>query len=505
VRKMMKAFAAIIAVAVIFASASAEADNTNNIVPEEFAQTAIAMEKSCSINVEECFAHIRRVESPVWKKPVSDYSGNYKTMCAPEVKVKVAKKQAKIDAEKKHKELCKKSEANGKLLKKQLDLSRKKEKYSKAVAEGKEKYLEKKVKSAEEMTVKTAGKGKEFADKAAEKANKREDKLYKKECHSKESAFKAVREGKQKVKIVYVKRIPKPHKKVVKKHKKHVKKVVKKHKKHVKKHKKHKKVVKKVKKVHHKVHHVSSLKEVLVKTKEGSEKASAKSAELIKKSNLSGKEAVAKEAISKSHHRKKKTHNGEKVHKESEHKKKLGAETKAKSEIEQKLAVEKVKKKLTLKEIAHKKEAPVPKKKKCNPVSSLEKYVKKCKLHEEKFAKSKRTNEINLKEVKKKASFKLEELKCSMSRKVCKKIYSVSNIREAKVAKMVDDHNTQLQAALKKTEKFEATEASKMKYDICESAAKDMKYFSNKFLYGPIAKAATVAKAVGKHKTEAQA
>merc|ERR1719478_2014406 len=480
----MKAFAAIIAVAVIFASASAEADNTNNIVPEEFAQTAIAMEKSCSINVEECFAHIRRVESPVWKKPVSDYSGNYKTMCAPEVKVKVAKKQAKIDAEKKHKELCKKSEANGKLLKKQLDLSRKKEKYSKAVAEGKEKYLEKKVKSAEEMTVKTAGKGKEFADKAAEKANKREDKLYKKECHSKESAFKAVREGKQKVKIVYVKSIPKPHKKVVKKHKK---------------------VVKKVKKVHHKVHHVSSLKEVLVKTKEGSEKASAKSAELIKKSNLSGKEAVAKEAISKSHHRKKKTHNGEKVHKESEHKKKLGAETKAKSEIEQKLAVEKVKKKLTLKEIATKKEAPVPKKKKCNPVSSLEKYVKKCKLHEEKFAKSKRTNEINLKEVKKRASFKLEELKCSMSRKVCKNIYSVSNIREAKVAKMVDDHNSQLQAALKKTEKFEATEASKMKYDICESAAKDMKYFSSKFLYGPIAKAATVAKAVGKHKTEAQA
>merc|ERR1711959_614463 len=333
-----------------------------------------------------------------------------------------------------------------------------------------------------------------------------EDKLYKKECHSKESAFKAVRDGKQKVKIVYVKRIPKPHKKVVKKHKKHVKKVVKKHKKHAKKVvKKHKKVVKKVKKVHHKVHHVSSLKEVLVKTKEGSEKASAKSAELIKKSNLSGKEAVAKEAISKSHHKKKKTHNGEKVHKESEHKKKLGAETKAKSEIEQKLAVEKVKKKLTLKEIAHKKEAPPPKKKKCNPVSSLEKYVKKCKLHEEKFAKSKRTNEINLKEVKKKAKYKLEELKCSMSRRVCKKIYEVSNIRGVKIAHMVDNHNKELEAALVKTEKFEAAEAMKMKYNICESAAKDMKYFSNKFLYGPIAKAVTVAKAVGKHKAEAQA
>merc|ERR1711959_594624 len=461
VRKMMKAFAAIIAVAVIFASVSAEADNTNNIVPEEFAQTAIAMEKSCSINVEECFAHIRRTDNPVWKKPVSDYSGNYKTMCAPEVKVKVAKKDAKIAAEKKHKELCKKSEANGKVLKKQLDLSRKKEKYSKAVAE-----------------------------------------------------------GKQKVKIVYVSKLPKPksHKKKhhKKKPKKSIKKIIKKFKKHIKK-KEIKKAIKKVKKAmkqlkaqkpHKKVvkhHKVSSLREVLIKTKEGSDKASAKSAELVRKSNLSGKEAVAKEQIQKSHHNKKK-HTGEKKDKkEAARKKKLGAETKAKSEIEQKLAVEKVKKKLTLKEIAHKKEAPPPKKKKCNPVSSLEKYVKKCKLHEEKFAKSKRTNEINLKEVKKKASFKLEELKCSMSRKVCKKIYSVSNIREAKVAKMVDDHNTQLQAALKKTEKFEATEASKMKYDICESAAKDMKYFSNKFLYGPIAKAATVAKAVGKHKTEAQA
>merc|ERR1712139_753680 len=205
----MRAFVAVIAVAVIISNVSAEADNIDNsIVPEEFTQTAVAMEKSCTINVEECFAHVKHTAKPVWKKPVSDYSGNYKTMCAPEVKVKVAKKQAKIDAEKKHKELCKKSEANGKLLKKQLDLSRKKEKYSKAVAEGKQKYLEKKVKSAEEMTVKTAGKGKEFADKAAEKSNKREDVLYKKECKSKEVAFKSVREGKEKVKIVYVKKIP---------------------------------------------------------------------------------------------------------------------------------------------------------------------------------------------------------------------------------------------------------------------------------------------------------
>lgn len=110
-----------------------------------------------------------------------------------------------------------------------------------------------------------------------------------------------------------------------------------------------------------------------------------------------------------------------------------------------------------------------------------------------------------MKEVKKKAKYKLEELKCSMSRRVCKKIYEVSNIRGVKIAHMVDNHNKELQAALIKTEKFEAAEAMKMKYNICESAAKDMKYFSNKFLYGPIAQAATVAKAVGKHKAEAQA
>jgi len=95
----MRALVAVIAVAVILANVSAEADNIDNsIVPEEFTQTAVAMEKSCTINVEECFAHIRHTEKPVWKKPVSDYSGNYKTMCAPEVKVKVAKKDAKIAA-----------------------------------------------------------------------------------------------------------------------------------------------------------------------------------------------------------------------------------------------------------------------------------------------------------------------------------------------------------------------------------------------------------------------
>merc|ERR1712072_23075 len=177
-----------------------------DVVPEEF--TMVSVSNDCKLVVGNCFNRVHHVDTPSWKKPVSLFSEGYRKMCSPEVKVKVAKKAAKVEAEKKHKELCKKSEANGKLQKKQLHLLLKKEKYSKAISEGKQKYLAKKVKSAEEMTVKTAGKGKEFADKAAEKSNKREDVLYKKECKSKEVAFKSVREGKEKVKIVYVKKIP---------------------------------------------------------------------------------------------------------------------------------------------------------------------------------------------------------------------------------------------------------------------------------------------------------
>merc|ERR1711977_32552 len=158
----------------------------NAIVPEQqFAQGTAG----CSMHVKTCFAHVKKEAAPVWKKPVSDFSGSYKTMCSAEITVKLSEKSEK------------------------------------------------------------------------------------------EMAFKAVREGKQKMKIVYVNKLPKKAKKAKKKATKHHKKVVKKH---------HKKVVKKVHKVHPKVvvkkktHkkkklHVSSLKEVLIKTGEQSHKAQLKS------------------------------------------------------------------------------------------------------------------------------------------------------------------------------------------------------------------------------------
>merc|ERR1712086_651396 len=67
------------------------------------------------------------------------------------------------------------------------------------------------------------------------------------------------------------------------------------------------------------------------------------------------------------------------VHKSDEGacKEKESKESLRKSEIEQKLAVEKVKKEAATKEIAAKKAVPVVVKK-CNPVTALEKYVKKC-------------------------------------------------------------------------------------------------------------------------------
>merc|ERR1712139_256459 len=284
---------------------------------------------------------------------------------------------------------------------------------------GKEKYFTKKLAHAKEVTVKTAGKGKEFAHKLSEKSNKREDVLYKKECKSKEMAFKAVREGKQKMKIVYVNKLPKKAKKAKKKATKHHKKVVKKHhKKVVKKH--HKKVVKKVV---HKVH-----PKVVVKKK--THKAQLKSQELMQKSNSEGKMAVVKEEIEK-HHEKKSKHStsGAVSKKEKKCKERDAKEDKAKSEIKTKLAVEKVKRENAGKESKSKIVKPKPAKP-CNPVTALEIYVKKCKKKEEKFA-------------------------------------------------------------MAKTEKFQAEEAARMKFSICESAAKDMKYFVNKLLYTMPHKAAT--------------
>merc|ERR1711898_31934 len=126
------------------------------------------------------------------------------------------------------------------------------------------------------VVVKTAGKGKEFAEKLSEKSNKREDSLYKKECASKETAFKAVRNAKQEMKVVYVAKVPTPapapKKEPVKKAPKVVKKVHK-----VKVVPKPKPVPKKVvkpvvKPVVKKPKKMTSLKEVLIKTGEKSEK-----------------------------------------------------------------------------------------------------------------------------------------------------------------------------------------------------------------------------------------
>merc|ERR1712139_629258 len=118
--------------------------------------------------------------------------------------------ESKVKKEVGQKELCAKSEKNTKFAETKMKLMVKKEKYTKAVGEGKEKFLEKKVKSAAENAAKVVGQTMEYTKKATEKQNKKEDELYTKECNSKENAFKSVREGKQKVKIVYVKSVAKP-------------------------------------------------------------------------------------------------------------------------------------------------------------------------------------------------------------------------------------------------------------------------------------------------------
>jgi hypothetical protein len=485
-------FCVVVAVAfAVFTTGEVQGSEFNTIVPE---QQFVQATSGCNMNVKACFAHVKKESAPVWKKPVSDFSGSYKTMCSAEITVKLSEKSEKKKAEAKHKALCKKSEKDQKFLEKRLKLTITKEKYSKSVGEGKEKYFTKKLAHAKEVTVKTAGKGKEFAHKLSEKSNKREDVLYKKECKSKEMAFKAVREGKQKMKIVYVNKLPKKAKKAKKKATKHHKKVVKKHhKKVVKKH--HKKVVKKVvHKVHPKVvvkkktHkkkklHVSSLKEVLIKTGEQSHKAQLKSQELMQKSNSEGKMAVVKEEIEK-HHEKKSKHStsGAVSKKEKKCKERDAKEDKAKSEIKTKLAVEKVKRENAGKESKSKIVKPKPAKP-CNPVTALEIYVKKCKKKEEKFAKAKISHEAQVKEIKLKNKQHEEAKICNLVHKTCKEIYSVSSLREDHVVKLVREHTKELEGAMAKTEKFQAEEAARMKFSICESAAKDMKYFVNKLLY----------------------
>merc|ERR1712070_44774 len=456
-------------------------------VPKPVPVPAPAPQKKdgCSVDVSECFAARPALAAPVWQSPVDNFASSFSEMCGPEIKAKAATKETKSKAETKTRELCSKNEGNQKYAEKKLKLAAKKESYSKAVAEGREKFLEKKVKSAEEATAKQIGMTKEKATKSAEAANKREDELYKKECVSKETAFKAVREGKQKVKVVYVNAMPSlpapapapapvpvvvPSKKIVKAvtykpvptppvavHKtvvyvpapQTVTKVV----------------------VHHDDH-----SELQVKQKESMVKMNAKSAEVVEKANLSSQEAVDKEAAHKHGHVVviKKSNEGACKEKESK-------EFARKSEIQTKLAVEKVRKELATKEVKSK--VVVPVKKPCNPESSLEAYVKHCKGSEEKYEKAKFSGEKNIKEAKAKAKASYVETECKLARQICRRIYKDSSIRDGKIVEMVADHTKQLEIAMAKAQAFEAKKASKIKFDICKSAAEDMQYFAHNFLF----------------------
>merc|ERR1711966_172245 len=448
-----------------------DAEGPSAIVPEDdFAaahangKVAVPDEHECNLDAKRCFAAVRQVGHPTWKQPDSEFSGSYKLMCTSEIRHKLDEKTEKKAAEGKHKALCKKEEQDQKYTEKKLKLTMKKEKYSKAAGEGKVKYMEKKLKHTKEVVVKTAGKGKEFAEKLSEKSNKREDSLYKKECASKETAFKAVRNAKQEMKVVYVAKVPTPAPAPKKEPvMKVVKPVV-------------KPVVKKPKKM-------TSLKEVLIKTGEKSEKAEIRCHELVQKSNDAGKLAVAKEAMVKAKELKEKHLKAKKDDaKEGKCKEKDNKEEASKSESKTKLKIDRMKLEAARKEAKNKIVTP-PKPKPCNPVTALEKYVKKCKQKEELFAKAKIAHEAEVKEIKTKDKIHEENRVCKLVHESCKQIFHVSALREDRIVKLVAEHTKELEAAMAKTEKFEHDQASKMKFKICESAAKDMKYFVNKLLY----------------------
>merc|ERR1711966_598517 len=472
-----------------------DAEGPSAIVPgDDFAaahangKVAVPDEHECNLDAKRCFAAVRQVGHPTWKQPVSEFSGSYKLMCTSEIRHKLDEKTEKKAAEGKHKALCKKEEQDQKYTEKKLKLTMKKEKYSKAAGEGKVKYMEKKLKHTKEVVVKTAGKGKEFAEKLSEKSNKREDSLYKKECASKETAFKAVRNAKQEMKVVYVAKVPTPapapKKEPVKKAPKVVKKV---HKVKAVPKKVVKPVVKVVKPVVKPVvkkpKKMTSLKEVLIKTGEKSEKAEIRCHELMQKSNDAGKLAVAKEAMVKAKELKEKHLKAKKDDaKEGKCKEKDNKEEASKSESKTKLKIDRMKLEAARKEAKNKIVTP-PKPKPCNPVTALEKYVKKCKQKEELFAKAKIAHEAEVKEIKTKDKIHEENRVCKLVHESCKQIFHVSALREDRIVKLVAEHTKELEAAMAKTEKFEHDQASKMKFKICESAAKDMKYFVNKLLY----------------------
>jgi len=437
----------------------------------------------CDIKISTCFANNFQVKAPTFTVPVTAFSGSYRTMCSVEIAAKTKVVEKKQKKEMANKELCKKSEVNQKLSESKMKLMIKKEKFTKAVAEGKEKYLEKKIKGATENAAKIVGQTMEFRKKQEEKQNKKEDELYSKECTSKEVAFKSVREGKEKVKVVYVKAIPKKTPApapVVAPVVHHITQVI-------------NKVVPvpTTPAVEKTVSYVpapsvtethvvaDNSHELLYKNEEKSHKAELKSKELLGKSERTGKEEVHKESAQKTTHHHvvvvaPKSNEGACKEKESK-------EGNQKSEVEQKLAVEKVRKEASKKEQA-KKVGMIKKPKPCNPVTSLEKYVKSVKKHEELFAKTKLQNEAAIKEVKTKSDQNVEQITCKMTRDVCKKIFTVSHLNDESVEKIVSEHTAKFEAAMAEAAKLDADAEAKMKYNICESAASDVKYFVRHYL-----------------------
>jgi len=493
------AFARMALAALAMAVVASAMPKTNEVVPEaelqlQFNPTlAMARPKDdCKLDVKDCFARQEKFVKPVWQKPLERFRVNFERMCQPEIKTKATKKETREKGEAKFKELCVKNEQNAKYTEKKVKLMEKKESYTKTVAEGKEKYLEKKRKFTRESREKAIGKTKEFQTKAESNEFKHEDELYKKECVSKETAFKAVREGKEKVKIVYyhpklVLPEPKPPPPpapppppppappvvqpapvpapIIKKEIVYVPAPAP---------VKHQVVVETP---------IHSLKETLVKNAEVTNKAQVKSSEVVVKNAANNRELLVKESLHKES-RQKTRHDivdetGLKASKkEVSCKERISKEDSVKSEIEQKLAVESVKKKTLKKEIARK--AVVPKKKPCSPQSSLEKYIKSCRAQEEKFNKSKITTEQTVKEVKVKAAKKLQKTECQLSRSICDRIHSDTSIKDEKLAEMIDDHTEKLEGEMKKSEQGEESEIVTLKFDICESAHADMKYISHR-------------------------
>jgi len=455
-------------------------------VPVPVPVKVIKQTEDCGIKVSSCFAKDFKVEATSFSEPITAFTGSYRAMCAPEIANKKAAMESKLKKEMSQKELCAKSEKNTKFSETKMKLMLKKEKYTKAVGEGKEKFLEKKVKSAAENAAKVVGQTMEFAKDANEKQNKKEDELYTKECDSKENAFKTVREGKQKVRIVYVKSVAKPTPvpapvvvPVIKHQTQIINKVV-----PVPAPAQVQKTVVYVPAPSTVEEHVvvepqHSLKEVLIKNGEKTTKMQLKSEEILGKSEITGKEQVHKESSQKV----KATPSIVVVHKSNEGacKEKESKEGLSKSEIEQKLAVEKVKKEAAVKESKAKSAVPVVERK-CNPVTALEKYVKKCKAHEELFAKAKITNEKDIKEIKIKSAQNNAAVTCEMTRGICKKIFAVSQLSDEAVQATVEDHTAKFEAAMAAAEKKNDVDEGKMKYNICESAASDVKYFVRHYL-----------------------